>query len=104
MFHVVLQACLRQFHMVDVMRGMIEGEKQQASRASAAEYGKRLHFRRKPAVEKAVRNWNGQQTGEVLGHLHNAVLETRMKPGMQESIARQALLAVALRSHKLSRQ
>ena len=99
---VVLQSCLRQFQMVDLIRGLVEGERRQASQV-LGEYGRRIHFRRKPALEKAVRNWNGRMTGDVLNHLQNAVLETRRNPGLQESIARQALLAIALRSSKLSR-
>ncbi|MEX3010819.1 DNA polymerase III subunit delta [Hoeflea sp. TYP-13] len=99
---VVLQACLRQFQLIGVMRGQIEGERKQISQV-IGEYGRRIHFRRKPALEKAVRNWNGKSVGEVQQHLQNAVLETRRQPALQESIARQALLAIALRSSKLSR-
>lgn len=99
---VVLQACLRQFQMIDVMRGQIEGERRPMSQVMG-EYGRRVHFRRKPALEKAVRSWNGKFAADVLHHLQNAVLESRRKPGLQDSVGRQALLAIALRSSKLSR-
>lgn len=100
---LVLQSCLRQFQMIDIMRGQIEDERKQISQV-VAEYSRRIHFRRKPALEKAVRGWNGKATGEVLQHLQNAILETRKQPALQESIARQALLAVAVRSARFNRQ
>ena len=93
----VLLACLRQFQMVDVMRAHIEGGRRPASQV-LGEFGRRIHFRRKPALEKAVRHWSGKQTAQVLQHLDNAVLESRRIPALQESITRQALLAIAVRS------
>ncbi|MCY6383179.1 DNA polymerase III subunit delta [Hoeflea prorocentri] len=98
---LVLQACMRQFQMIAVMRGLIEGERKRVSEV-LGEYGRRVHFRRKPALEKAVRGWNGRATDDVLQHLQNAILETRKQPALQNSIARQALLAIALRSSKLT--
>ncbi|WP_136657988.1 DNA polymerase III subunit delta [Nitratireductor sp. XY-223] len=100
---LVMQACLRQFHLIDLMRGQIEtGEKSVSQTVS--EYGRRIHFRRKPALEKAVRGWNGRAVRDVQAHLQNAILESRRQPALGDSIARQALLAVALRSSRLSRQ
>lgn len=97
----VLLACLRQFQMVDAMRAHIEGGRRPASQV-LGEFGRRIHFRRKPALEKAVRNWSGKQTEHVLQHLNNAVLESRKIPALQESITRQALLAIAVRSARNS--
>ena len=86
--------------MIALMRGLIEGERKRVSDV-LGEYGRRIHFRRKPALEKAVRGWNGRAAGDVLQHLQGAILETRKQPALQNSIARQALLAVALRSSKM---
>ncbi|MEM6463671.1 MAG: DNA polymerase III subunit delta [Pseudomonadota bacterium] len=100
---LVLQACLRQFQMVDAIRAAIEQQRQPTSKA-LGEYGRRIHFSRKPALEHAVRIWSSASTEQVLQHLHKAVHETRLKPAIQDSIARQALLAIAMRSKKLNRQ
>lgn len=99
---LVLQSCRRQFQTIDLVRGRIEGQRQQASQV-IAEYGRRMHFRRKPAFENAARNWNGPAVSDVLQHLSTAILEGRKHPALQESIARQALLAIALRSARLTR-
>ncbi len=99
---LVLQASLRQFQMIDAVRGQIEGEHRPLSQV-IAEYGRRIHFRRKPAFEAAARNWNAKSVSDVLEHINRAILETRKQPALQESIARQALLAIALRSSRLNR-
>ena len=98
----VLQACLRQFQSIDVVRGRIEGQRQQASQV-IGDFTRRMHFRRKPAFERAARNWNGKAVAQVLNHLSTAILEGRRHPALQESMARQALLAVAQRSARLGR-
>lgn len=99
---LVLQACLRQFQMIDVARGRIEGLREPASQV-ITEYGRRMHFRRKPVFEHAARSWNGRASSNAMQHLSSAILEGRRFPALQESIARQALLAIALRSARLSR-
>ncbi len=98
----VLQACLRQFQAIDAVRGRIEGQRQQASQV-IGEYTRRMHFRRKPAFERAARSWNAKAVAQVLEHLTTAILEGRRRPVLQESMARQALLAVAQRSARLAR-
>jgi len=100
-FHV-LQACLRQFQIIDMVRGRIEGQHQPAAHV-IAEHAKRMHFRRKPAFESAARKWSGSAVADALQHLSAAILEGRRHPALQDSIARQALLAVAQRSARLGR-
>ena len=100
----VLQACLRQFQAIDAVRGRIEGQRQQTSQV-IGDYTRRMHFRRKPVFERAARSWNGKGKAvtQVLQHLTSAILEGRRQPALQESTARQALLAVAQRSARLAR-
>ncbi len=98
---LVLQACLRQFQIIDLARGRIEGEREPVAQV-IAEYGRRMHFRRKPGFEKAARAWSGRAVANAMQHLSSAILEGRRLPALQESIARQALLAIALRSLRLS--
>ncbi|MDA4845358.1 DNA polymerase III subunit delta [Hoeflea poritis] len=100
---LVLQACLRQFQLIDLMRGQVETGKKSVSQA-VSEQGRRIHFRRKPALEIAVRHWNGRAVRDVLSHLHGAILEARRQPAIGDSISRQALLAVALRSARFAKR
>ena len=99
----VLQACLRQFQLIDAVRGRIEGQSHPPAQA-IGEAARRLHFRRKPAFERAARAWSGSATASALQALNTAVLEGRRQPALQDSLARHALLAIAQRSGRLSRQ
>ena len=100
---LVLQSCLRQFQTIDMVRGRIEGEHQPPAQV-VADYARRVHFRRKPAFENAALKWSGDAVGSVLQHLSTAILEGRKYPALQDSIYRQALIAVALRSARLGRK
>ena len=99
---VVLQACLRQFQAINLVRGRIEGGREPAAQV-IAEFGRRMHFKRKPVFEKAARHWNEKSSSQALQHLSSAILEGRKSPALQESIARQALLAIAVRAARLAR-
>ncbi|WP_419907080.1 DNA polymerase III subunit delta [Hoeflea sp.] len=98
---LVLQACLRQFQLIDLMRGYVETGKKPVTQV-VSEYGRRIHFRRKPALDRAVRAWNGRAVRDVQAHLNNAILEARRQPALGDSISRQALMAIALRSARLA--
>ena len=52
---LVLQACLKQFQLLDLMRAEMD-EKRQPPAQVVATLGRHLHFRRKPLVEAALRN------------------------------------------------
>ena len=95
----VLQACLRQFQLMDLIRSAMEKGRAPASGA-LQKYAPRLHFRRKPAFEKALSSWSGKATTAALDHINRAILETRRQPALEESISRQALLALAIRSSR----
>ncbi len=95
----VLQACLRQFQLIDLVRSAMEKGRMPASGA-LQKYAPRMHFRRKPAFEKALSSWSAKATGAALDHLNRSILETRRQPALEESISRQALLALAIRSSR----
>ncbi len=99
----VLQACLRQFQTIDAARGRIEGQKQPPAQV-ISEAARRLHFRRKPAFERAARAWSGPAVDGVLQALNTTILEGRRQPALQDSLARQTLLAIAQRSERLARK
>jgi DNA polymerase-3 subunit delta len=54
-----------------------------------------LHFRRKAPVEAALKVWNAARLVTAMGELADAVLESRRKPALADTIAERALLAIA---------
>lgn len=97
----VLQACLRQFQVIEVLRCAIEADGKTISTVMN-EHGRRIHFQRKAAVETSVRAWPLADLAAALDHLQKAILESRRQAALSDSIGRQALLALALRSAKRS--
>lgn len=93
---LALQACLRQFQLLDTLRAAVDGGKPLQS--VLASEGRRIHFKRKPAIESALRTWKGSDIAAALTHLQAAILETRRNAALEAEIARQALLALAVRS------
>lgn len=94
---LVLQACLRQFQFLETMRASLEAEGKTAA-AVINEQGRRIHFKRKPAIERALRSWSLREIGHALNHLQTAILESRRRATLEDSLVSQALLALALRS------
>jgi DNA polymerase III subunit delta len=54
-----------------------------------------LHFRRKTLVEAALKAWNAARLAVTMSDLAEAVLESRRKPALADTIAERALLAIA---------
>jgi DNA polymerase-3 subunit delta len=54
-----------------------------------------LHFRRKALVEAALKVWNSARLTIAMAELADAVLESRRKPTLADTIAERALLAIA---------
>jgi DNA polymerase-3 subunit delta len=92
---LILQGCLRQLQLLDVMRSDMDERKTSASDVLNA-HGRHLHFRRKPIVEAALRAWNSQAIAHELNRLQTAVLQTRQRQSLEDSIAMQTLLATTL--------
>lgn len=99
---LALQSCLRQFQALETMRASVEQDGKPVGNV-VAEQGRRVHFRRKPALEKALAAWRMDALGQALTHLQAAILETRRRPALEDAIARQALLALAVRSARAAR-
>lgn len=99
---LALQAGLRQFQALEPILAEIEsGKKTVASALQEAE--RRIHFKRKAAFQRALRLWTRKSAAQAAQHLQTAVLESRQRPLLEESVVRQALLAVAVRAAR-SRQ
>jgi DNA polymerase-3 subunit delta len=54
-----------------------------------------VHFRRKMLVEAALKTWNAARLAVTMADLADAVLESRRKPALADTIAERALLAIA---------
>lgn len=92
---LVLQGCLRQLQLLDLMRTEIDGRRASIQDAVNA-HGRHLHFRRKPIVEGALRNLSAQAISTEMNRLQAAVLQTRQRASLEDTIAMQALLATTL--------
>lgn len=97
--YTVLLASLRQFQLLDVLRGEMARQHSSVSQVMASG-GRHIHFRRKPAVEKALATWTAEGISQAMDHFQRAVLAMRRSPSMENDIARYALLAVAVRSSR----
>ena len=99
---LVLQGCLRMFQLLDMMRADMDDK-----RLGTAEvmniHARHLHFRRKPIVESALRLWNAAAIGNELNRLQNAILLTRQRSSLEDTIAAQTLLATTLISARQRR-
>ncbi|OCO99773.1 MULTISPECIES: DNA polymerase III subunit delta [unclassified Ensifer] len=94
---LVLQACLRQFQQLDVMRAEMDASRQQASQVIAT-LGRGLHFRRKPIVEAALKHWSSPAIRRELNRLQTTIYQSRSRASLEESLVLQNLLAIAVQS------
>jgi DNA polymerase III subunit delta len=94
---LVLQACLRQFQQLDVMRAEMDASRQSASQVIAS-LGRGLHFRRKPIVEAALRHWTAPAIRRELSRLQATIYQSRSRQSLEESLVLQNLLAIAIQS------
>jgi DNA polymerase-3 subunit delta len=59
-----------------------------------------LHFRRKPLVEAALKQWNAARLAAAMAELADAVLASRKTPELADTIAERALLSLAVRARR----
>jgi DNA polymerase-3 subunit delta len=91
---LVLQSCLKQFQMLDLMRCEMEEKRLPTSQVMMT-LGRHLHFRRKPIIEKALRDWSAPGILREMDRLQTAILASRRRQSLEPSIALQALMASA---------
>ncbi|MCM2294391.1 DNA polymerase III subunit delta [Allorhizobium sp. BGMRC 0089] len=94
---LVLQSCLKQFQLLDLMRSDMDNKRQQAGQVMQS-LGRSIHFKRKPLIEKALRNWNRDSISQELKRLQSTIFMTRRQPGLEDTLALQTLLAITLQS------
>jgi DNA polymerase-3 subunit delta len=59
-----------------------------------------LHFRRKTLVDAALKTWSAARLAVAMAELADAVLESRRKSALAETIAERALLAIAAKGRR----
>jgi DNA polymerase-3 subunit delta len=94
---LVIQACLKQFQLLDTMRAEMD-EKRLPPGQVMQTLGRHLHFRRKPIIEQALRTWSADAIARETGRLQAAILQTRKRQSLEDSIALQTLLSTTLQS------
>jgi DNA polymerase-3 subunit delta len=94
---LVIQACLRQFQLIDAMKAEMEEKRIPATQVMQT-LGRHLHFRRKPIVEQALRAWTSDALARETNRLQSAILQTRRRPSLEDTIAIQTLLSTTLQS------
>jgi len=94
---LVLQSCLRQFQMLDLMKAEMEEKKLPIAQVMMT-LGRHIHFKRKPIIEKALRAWSSPALARETERLQAAILMSRQKQSLEPSIALHTLMATALQS------
>jgi DNA polymerase III subunit delta len=100
---LVLQSCLKQFQLLDSMRAEMDENRAQPAQVMMS-LGRHLHYKRKPLVEAALRNWSAAAISRELGRMQSAILQSRQRQSLEESIAVQTLLSIALQSARQARK
>ncbi|MCJ8056487.1 DNA polymerase III subunit delta [Shinella curvata] len=94
---LVLQGCLRQFQLLEIMRAEMDEKRAPAGQVMAT-LGRHLHFRRKPIVENALKAWTAPAIRRESQRLQAAILQSRQRPALEDTIAMQTMLATVLQS------
>ncbi|MGO7425731.1 DNA polymerase III subunit delta, partial [Rhizobium ruizarguesonis] len=89
---LVLQACLKQFQLLDSMRAEMDEKRLQPPQIMQT-MGRHLHFRRKPIVEQALRQWTAESIARESNRLQAAILQSRRRQVLEDSVAMQTLLS-----------
>jgi DNA polymerase-3 subunit delta len=61
-----------------------------------------IHFRRKPAIEAALRAWTAVRLAHAMQALGDALLQTRIQANLADAIAHRALMSIATAARKKS--
>ncbi|CDZ51072.1 DNA polymerase III subunit delta [Neorhizobium galegae] len=96
---LVLQSCLKQFQLLDLMKAEMEEKKLQAAQVMMT-LGRHIHFKRKPIIEKALRTWSSPALARERERLQAAILMSRQRQSLEPNIAFHTLMATAIQSSR----
>jgi DNA polymerase-3 subunit delta len=82
---------------MDAMRAEMEEKRTPASQVMQT-LGRHLHFKRKPIIEQALRTWSADALAREASRLQAAILQTRRRASLEDTIAMQTLLSTTLQS------
>ncbi|EJF91574.1 DNA polymerase III subunit delta [Bartonella tamiae] len=92
---LILNAALRQFQQLQLLRQSIEFEGKTPFSVVAAARPP-IFFRRQKLVERALAHWSSKTIAQAMIRLQKTVFESRENTHLSEAITRQALLALTL--------
>jgi DNA polymerase-3 subunit delta len=97
---VIVSAALRHLSSLHRMRIAVE----EGQSATGVVEGARppIHFRRKPAIDTALRIWNTSRLLDAMSSLSDALLETRLKPHLADAIAQRSMMTLATAARRKS--
>jgi DNA polymerase-3 subunit delta len=97
---VIVSAALRHVSSLHRMRIAVE----EGQSATGVVEGARppIHFRRKSAIDTALRAWNTSRLLDAMSSLSDALLETRLKPHLADAIAQRSMMTLATAARKRS--
>jgi DNA polymerase-3 subunit delta len=96
---LVLQSCLKQFQLLDLMKAEMEEKKLQTAQVMMT-LGRHIHFKRKPLIEKALRTWSSPALAREAERLQAAILMSRQRQSLEPNIAFHTLMATAIQSSR----
>ena len=99
---LLLASGLRQFQLLSLMRGEMDGAGKPAG-AVVASARPPVFFARKKLVEAALQRWQAPALARALERLQAAILLTRRRPDLATATARQALIALLVESARARR-
>lgn len=99
---LVLNAAMRQFHALQLLRHGMQADRKSAA-AAVASARPPIFFARRKTIEDALQRWQAPALAAGLERLQATVLRTRQKPEVASAIARQALLALAVEGARAAR-
>jgi len=94
----IVSAALRHLSSLHRLRIAIED----GQSVSGAVEGARppIHFRRKPAIDLALRAWTAAKLADAMQTLGDALLQTRLQANLADAIAQRALMTLATAARK----
>ncbi|CDZ72515.1 DNA polymerase III, delta subunit [Neorhizobium galegae bv. orientalis] len=96
---LVLQSCLKQFQLLDLIKAEMEEKKLQTAQVMMT-LGRHIHFKRKPIIEKALRTWSSPALARETERLQAAILMSRQRQSLEPNIAFHTLMATAIQSSR----
>jgi DNA polymerase-3 subunit delta len=94
----IISAALRQLSQLHKFRLAVEDGKSATQVVEGSQ--PRIHFRRVPLVEAAVKVWTAERLVKVMAQLAEAALEIRRQSNLADAIAQRAVLSIAVSARR----